>query len=49
MSGHCGFWANQAQCDKNPNFMKEKCMLTCNYCTSNGDSADKSGEARDEL
>ena len=43
MSGHCGFWANQAQCDENPNFMKEKCMLTCNYC------ADSSGEAHDEL
>lgn len=36
LSGHCSFWANQNQCKQNPNFMREKCKLTCDYCSSKG-------------
>lgn len=33
LSGHCGFWAGQDQCRQNPNFMKERCALTCGECS----------------
>ena len=45
MSGHCSFWANQKQCNENPTFMRDKCMLTCDYCSSDGAGAGKSGSA----
>ncbi|KAL7534268.1 hypothetical protein ACHAXR_008961 [Thalassiosira sp. AJA248-18] len=34
LSGHCQFWANQNQCNENPSFMKDKCMLTCGHCSN---------------
>ena len=40
LSGHCGFWKNQNQCKENPNFMRDKCQLTCDYCTSSSDDED---------
>lgn len=45
ISGHCSFWANQNQCNENPNFMRDKCKLTCDYCSFDG--ADS--KANDEL
>ena len=32
LSGHCGFWAQQNECTKNPNFVNDKCPLTCRQC-----------------
>mmetsp|Transcript_37053 Transcript_37053/g.78230 ORF Transcript_37053/g.78230 Transcript_37053/m.78230 type:complete len:442 (-) Transcript_37053:494-1819(-) len=34
LSGHCTFWQHQNQCDENPGFMREKCMLTCGHCSN---------------
>ncbi|KAL9189144.1 hypothetical protein ACHAXT_011634 [Thalassiosira profunda] len=34
LSGHCGFWEQQRQCNENPGFMREKCELTCGHCNN---------------
>ena len=34
LSGHCQFWAQQKQCTENPNFMRDRCMLTCGHCSN---------------
>lgn len=52
LSGHCGFWSNQNQCNENPNFMREKCQLTCDYCSFDGENERNSDNNRannDEL
>lgn len=41
MSGHCGFWDKQQECQKNPNFMREKCPLTCKFCRNHSDGSDE--------
>lgn len=28
----CGFWADQGECDRNPDFMLARCPLSCNQC-----------------
>ena len=35
---HCQFWADNEECDVNPNFMLRKCAKSCNAC---GPCADK--------
>ena len=32
LSGHCPYWHHHRECRKNPNFMREQCMLTCGFC-----------------
>lgn len=32
LSGHCSLWSNRGECRANPNFMKQQCALTCNFC-----------------
>ena len=52
ISGHCPFWANQNQCKNNENFMRDKCKLTCGYCSSDGtgkSNDDKGRSSKDEL
>jgi len=28
----CAFWASMEECNQNPSFMEESCMLSCNTC-----------------
>lgn len=46
ISGHCGFWANQGECKKNPKFMEEQCRLTCDVCTRKDDEEVDDDEGR---
>jgi hypothetical protein len=34
LSGHCEYWRQTRQCDRNPKFMAETCPLTCKLCES---------------
>ena len=36
-NGNCQNWANVGECDKNPNYMLEKCKWSCNACASGND------------
>lgn len=52
LSAHCSFWANQNQCKNNENFMRDKCKVTCGYCSSDGAGESNDGDSRaskDEL
>ena len=44
LSGHCGYWKNQNQCNENPKFMGEDCRLSCGLCTRDEDKEDAEGE-----
>jgi len=33
ISGHCGFWEQRGECNKNPTFMEEQCSKTCKMCS----------------
>jgi len=37
LSGHCPFWKSQGECRKNPDFMREVCLLSCNHCSEHED------------
>jgi hypothetical protein len=37
LSGHCTFWKQLGECKKYPEFMAEKCQLTCSFCDPNMD------------
>lgn len=37
LSGHCPFWKHQGECTKNPDFMREQCLLTCRFCSRKDD------------
>lgn len=47
LSGHCPFWHRQKECKKNPVFMKEVCLKTCEWCKEEDDV--KIDGAGDEL
>ena len=49
MSGHCPFWEQRNECQKNPKFMAEQCRLTCGLCKEDDDNASSTDDARDEL
>ena len=34
---NCQNWAKVGECDKNPNYMLEKCNWSCNACASGND------------
>jgi len=33
LSGHCSFWHRHGECHKNPRFMEEQCVKTCDLCS----------------
>jgi curved DNA-binding protein CbpA len=51
LSGHCPFWRMQNECVKNPNFMSDKCPLTCKVCQAHGTDKpyDNADSIKDEL
>lgn len=47
LSGHCAFWKQRGECRKNPNFMLEQCLFTCDLCRKENDANGKT--INDEL
>jgi curved DNA-binding protein CbpA len=48
LSGHCAFWKQKGECQKNPVFMTGECALTCKKCTKDEES-NSEGLGKDEL
>ena len=40
----CEFWANEGECDINPNYMLDKCAKSCKECTVSSSERDKKVE-----
>lgn len=52
LSGHCGWWQQQGECNKNPRFMELQCSKTCGHCTEADDppeDGDVTQDNHDEL
>jgi hypothetical protein len=47
LSGHCGWWDRQGECDKNPGFMEVQCAKTCEICTEEDDPDEDSTDEED--
>ncbi|CAJ1945074.1 unnamed protein product [Cylindrotheca closterium] len=48
LSGHCPYWHYHGECRKNPNFMRDQCMLTCAFCEKDLPEEGKNSDYNDD-